>query len=78
MGKIVKIESIDSTLVTGVNDDQGLPVASFTVSLDNNECWQLRVSPDSVGNVYVWIDHRKNGQWTKLVELQNGIERSVR
>lgn len=50
---------------------------SATVGLDNSETYQLRVVNDSIGNTYIWVDHRVGRQWTKLVELLNGEHRNV-
>jgi hypothetical protein len=46
-------------------------LANLTVSLDNHQTYQLRVVTDSVGNVWVWIDHRSE-EWQKLAEIKNG------
>ena len=51
-------------------------VAMITVDLDNNDSYALRVVPDSIGNVYVWVEHRpKSGNWHKIFEASNGKQR---
>lgn len=77
MDKQVKITRVDSDFV-GTNEYLS-SVASMTVSLNNGDDYQLRVVPDSNGNVFVWIDHRlyKDGKWVKLVEILNGKQRRI-
>ncbi len=53
-------------------------VANLTVRLSNYHDYQLRVITDSIGNVYVWVDHREPfTNWKKIAEFINGEERIV-
>lgn len=73
---------MDSIRIVKVEHFSGEDRCSTTVYMDNGEAYQLRVVPDSVGNVYVWVDHKmvnvgNRSAWNKVIELLNGKQRPL-
>jgi hypothetical protein len=72
-----KQTQMPKVLVTETETQTRDQLFNATVDLNNYERYQLRVTCDSVGGVWVWIDHYKNHKWTKLIELKDGEQRQV-